>query len=120
MRDFASFEWHTKAYGADSVCRLRHYQTPVGHFVVFTELFDNPGPSITNGIESLISTAAKALGLCAEETVWLEHYARSSYRDSHETPRFTRIRLGGEIGPAFEHFPPGIMAELAGSALLEE
>lgn len=60
--------------GARSVCEVsilrRDGQPPI---VIFTELPDNPGTSVTNMIEHLAAEIQRRDSLPAE-TIWIEHY----------------------------------------------
>jgi len=65
------------------------------HIVVFSELQENPGPSITNSIETAIDRALKLYELAPERTTFLEHYPVGCCgRDSHSFD-LVQVALGG-------------------------
>jgi hypothetical protein len=69
--------WHYRGYhGVRSVCYLRLYQ-PIAlqsAIAVFTELADNPGTSVTNRIEVLVTLVWEFLQKPADAPIVIEHY----------------------------------------------
>lgn len=68
---------------------------------ILTEPPDNPGTSVTNGVETIIKTVCDRFGLAWHKTLFVEHYVQHAGRgDSPETfdvvfvedDRFGRIR----------------------------
>jgi hypothetical protein len=83
------------------------------HIVVFSELDENPGPSITNSIETAIDRAMKLYELAPGRTTFLEHYPVGvSGRDSHT---FDLVQVGTG-GPHWRRLP----GELAVKVILGE
>lgn len=63
--------------GVAGICkveRIWQFEIPQQQFVVFTELPKNPGPSITNAIESLIKQYCSVKEISLAETIFLERY----------------------------------------------
>jgi hypothetical protein len=63
-------------HGCDSCCLLRIYTDGNFYVVIFTELANNPGTSVTNMIETLATNVLRQfLGLDKWSCVrWFEHY----------------------------------------------
>jgi len=70
-------------HGFKSKCGLEIKKTADGVTVVFTELPDNPGTSVTNFIEHLATLVyTHVLKDCPLESIrWVEHYPATSFRE---------------------------------------
>jgi hypothetical protein len=100
------------------ICRIRAFETALGKVVFLTELANNPGPSVTNAAAEAVQAAAKVLGISEEDTVWLEHYGRSSYlTDWQGKETFARIHLTEGKTATFEHWPESMVQNLLGHGL---
>lgn len=62
-------------------CQLQIWQASETHLVMFTELPDNPGISVTNYSENLATLIRRAYGLDVDNTIWLEHYPPPKLRN---------------------------------------
>lgn len=116
--DFLSYTW--QGNGLTGRCRMRVFETPIGHTVLFSELADNPGPSVINAASAVIRAAAAKLDISTEETLWIEHSGDFSYtggRGGEET--FSRMRLSGAGTVSFQHWPNSLALDLLGAALQE-
>ena len=78
-----------------SFCLLRVYQTDLDKiFIIATELKDNPGMSITNAIETVMSQAVLRFGFNPNEVILIEHYNDNDvYGSQEELDRFDRIKM---------------------------
>lgn len=75
-------------------CRVRLWRNDHGqHIVMFTELPDNKGMSITNYSENLASRIRQMFGLDVDTTYWIEHHPSSPARQRHAdfTKQFDQI-----------------------------
>ena len=99
-------------------CRLRSFSTPIGRVVVFTELADNPGPSVTNAALELIRLAANTFGFSIEDTVWVEEYGPESYPEGRRDREFARIRIGSGT-PEWQHLPTNLVLDWTGIESLD-
>lgn len=90
-----------------SHCRVRIDLHPtLGLVCLMSERHDNPGLSITNGIESLIETFEGVL--CWERTMWIEHYPEGLARDEHfDRVFYTPGQPGRRIYRAGSNNQPG-------------
>ena len=70
--------------GTPAHCRLRIFDTDAGAIVIFSELADNPGISVTNATEVLATEIANVYRLNRTTTRWIEHYDRNVYRHAGE------------------------------------
>ena len=89
-------------YDCESRCRLRVWQEP-GQVpvVLFTELDDNPGTSITNMIEYIAWEAFKLLERPETGMIVIEHYrdrgmvrGKAMYKEEFDMVTFTRTANG--------------------------
>ena len=55
-------------------CRVRIWQRNGRNIVLMTEQTDNPGISVTNAVEHIVSQLAKDFALAPMLTTWIEHY----------------------------------------------
>jgi hypothetical protein len=83
-------------HGCKSFCNVKFFAPCVDDKVVvmFTELPDNPGTSITNWIEHLIQTVMDHYDL-PRNSVWVEHYPASKIRG--ETYDLVRMSRTGSV-----------------------
>ena len=112
--DLLSYLW--KGNGLTGQCRMRVFETPIGRTVLFSELADNPGPSVTNAASAVIQAAAATLGISTDDAMWVEHYGDFSYtsgRGGEET--FARMRFSQEGVVAFQHWPNSLALDLLGA-----
>lgn len=72
----------------DAICRVQIFENikkPGDAFVILTELPDNPGTSVTNGIEIIARQIARDFDI-DPAAVWVEHYLAGDHRgDAPET-----------------------------------
>ena len=112
--DTLSYSWkHTGAH--EGHCRMRVFNTPLGCVVLFSELADNHGPSVTNAAEDVVQAAAARLGIRVDDAIFLEHYGDFSYtagRGGEES--FTRICLSASGSATFQHWPNSLALDLLG------
>ena len=66
--------------GLPAVCAIRVADYFDVTIVIWTELNDNKGPSVTNSAETLASQIVNALHLDPNKVIWLEQY---EYKPSH-------------------------------------
>jgi len=96
------------AYSAlESTFEVAVYPTDVRHFVVISELDDNPGPSITNCAEFAAPQLARRLEIPWKRAVFIESYPANPALGQRD-PTFDRIAFTGEITlmPGFASRPP--------------
>jgi hypothetical protein len=67
-----------------SYCHLRILQTDLETLVIATEGSTNPGTSITNAIEIIVTNAVKCRQLDPHKTRFIEHYTPESFRGADE------------------------------------
>ena len=88
MEKIYETKMHYKGFwNCDSICGVEVYKKDKTIVVVFTELDDNPGTSITNVIEHL-ATAFKNVFLKnvpREQIIWIEHYPPNPHVDRGDT-----------------------------------
>ena len=91
--------------GTPAHCRLRIFDTETGAVVIFSELADNTGISVTNATAILATEIANVYRLNRTTTRWIEHYNRSSYRHAGEdmTESFDEITYTWSLYGVAEH-----------------
>lgn len=78
------------------------------HLVIFVEVAENSGPSVTNSIEALARHAERHLGIRLDTDGWrlMEHYTRSSYEPNRLTnfkPTLDEVVFEGYRDPVDYH-----------------
>jgi len=76
---------HYKGFGGcDCICRVDVYREGKKFLIMFTELEDNHGTSITNFTEQLATQIAELLDIpersLYDDVVWIEHYPANRFR----------------------------------------
>jgi hypothetical protein len=85
--------------GADSVCSVEAWNKGTKNIVLFRELPDNPGMSVTNASEHLAKLICEALSIPkGSSTRFFE-----CYQDSYDEIRYT-WRNGVPSDPTWKHF----------------
>lgn len=71
--DFA--HWYSGYHGNEknAVCQVRIYHVKKQRIVILTQLPENEGLSVTNGVEK-IATEVQQIYSLRSDTIWLEHY----------------------------------------------
>lgn len=102
-----------------------------GNKIIATEAPDNEGTSITNMAEEIADQVCVHFGIALKDLIWIEHYARQSYRsdDIPETFDLVEFKIKnrsrwGEPGlhlriPAWTHLSREKAEELFGSKFPE-
>lgn len=73
--DNSEYRYGGSHHREESICRLRIYQTEdMEAVVIFTELPDNPGMSVTNAAEILANSVSVDFEIYDDITTWIEHY----------------------------------------------
>jgi len=102
------FKYETKS-GKGGVCGLDVRESPDRRVVILTEVSDNPGMSVTNACEQIVTQLAASrgwldpvTGKMDKSTVWVEHYSGSSYKPLDDTfedtwDLVTFTQAGGEF-----------------------
>ena len=86
------FTWYSEIAQRDCQCRLRIYQISFDKAVIIaSELFKNPGRSITDEALTLIHLVCYKFGLAPNKTMWIEH-KRAGYLKNEET--YDEVMLG--------------------------
>src|SRR5215469_6529900 len=81
-------------WGCDSCCDIEvHRRSDGKHVFVATELPDNPGTSVTNYTEHLVTAMRKEYGLKPEDVIWIEHHpeAKDRRKESFDLVRFAVV-----------------------------
>jgi len=69
----------------DGVCAVEILQHDDGrHVVIVEELADNPGNSVSNGWEAVVSAVSDRYGVSIPEAVWIEHDSNPGSRSVKE------------------------------------
>jgi len=85
------------AYSAmESTFEVSVYPTDLRHFVVITEVADNPGPSITNCAEFAAPQLASILRIPWKQALFIESYPADEWLGQHD-PTFDRIAFKHEL-----------------------
>ena len=85
----------TACNGCAGVCRVRAFSFGGAPVVILTELAENSGPSVTNALEALCAQLCDALGLDANDAVWIEHYGAAPADGLPE--RFAAVNFGSIV-----------------------
>lgn len=77
LRDYV-LEWTPASRRIDAKCRVQIFEANEGprNLIILTELPDNPGMSVTNGLEIIATIVLMKEGLMAHSCQWIEHYIR--------------------------------------------
>lgn len=112
----STFQARSPRTGVEGHYKIQQWETRLGTIVLMTELPGNPGVSVTNAVEWLIPMIARALSVCVEDTIWIEHYPESPDTKRGPSfgtrPTFDRVRLDASGHPSWEHFPDSLLAGL--------
>ncbi len=65
---------HKPKIGTPAACCLSILHSEEQTIVVFTELPDNEGMSVTNAAEDIATQVRREFGLDPDQTRWIEHY----------------------------------------------
>lgn len=72
-------------YGAIALCRLQMLRKGDTALVMFTELEDNPGTSVTNASEKLATMVVQEFELAPHKCLFVEHYPADRLTGKGET-----------------------------------
>lgn len=76
------FSWYSNTAQVECLCQLRIFQLSFDKFVVIvSELYDNPGRSITDEASALIQLVCRQFNLVFSKTMWIEHYPSSYLKE---------------------------------------
>ncbi len=78
---------------AISQCRVRIYGHPEWAMVIWTEIAENQGLSVTDAAEYLASQIQDRFTLDPLETLWIDHYSAFSYKDSDRKQEYSLVQL---------------------------
>ncbi len=78
---------------AISQCWVRVYGHPERATVIWTEIAENQGMSVTNAAQYLASQLQEEFTLDPLETIWIEHYGAFSYEDGHRKEEYNLVQL---------------------------
>lgn len=80
-----------------SQCRVKIYGHPERATVIWSEIAENQGMSVTNAAEYLASQLQEEFTLDPLETIWIEHYGAFSYEDGHRKEEYSLVQLSWNV-----------------------
>ncbi len=93
--------WRFIGFGRNTaLCRLQLLKKDDVALVMFTELADNPGTSITNATEGLATSVAMAFNLAPRKCLFIEHYPADRVVGRDEDYSIVSYDWIGESEPA--------------------
>ncbi|MDJ0723764.1 MAG: hypothetical protein QNJ38_01470 [Prochloraceae cyanobacterium] len=117
------FEWGKLAFKnaeilKKSKCRLRIYRNKRQVTVIVSEVPDNEGRSITNGVESIITHGCKKYDIDFDRVIWLEHYPEEITSSNEKIDEcFSRVHLQSNKNPYWENYSKEQAERLIGMSL---
>ncbi len=101
------FTWRPLNNRAMAKCGIEVYQKGQLSVVIATELADNPGMSICNGFEDLISQIAIAYQLTTQLITWVEYWEKDNELN------LVRFNANGDrvSNPSWVNLPPALFSK---------
>lgn len=88
-------------FNYESFCDLKVATIPPGHtLVIFTEVEENVGTSVTNRSEVLATQVCQEFGLLPEKTLFVEHYPERGPRIKRLPETYALVEYTWEQGHA--------------------
>lgn len=93
------FEFKFKGFhNCQSVCRVEIIRDAEANVIIFTELAENHGTSVTNAMELLLSQLLTVKPeLNDEKTIIIEHYSSEAYESGKQEPEYSLCRYAKGI-----------------------